>query len=158
MIAKIGVGRITAAHGIKGEVKLVSYMQCPEDLTRQPKLWLASGVCLEKVRMRPQGRGFIAAFEGITTRDEAEKIVSCDVFIPRSLLPNLDESSHYYADLIGLKAYDDSAQTVGTITACHNFGAGDIIELDNGMMLPFTKTFVLDVQADRIIVRIPRYE
>jgi len=47
---------------------------------------------------------------------------------------------------------------LGTVTAIHNFGAGDVIEIKpesgDALLVPFTKTVVpkIDVAARRIVV------
>ena len=41
----------------------------------------------------------------------------------------LDENEYYYNDLIGMNVCDQNDNIYGTITALHNFGAGDIVEI-----------------------------
>ncbi|MGH6682548.1 MAG: PRC-barrel domain-containing protein, partial [Pseudolabrys sp.] len=65
----------------------------------------------------------------------------------------------YHADLVGLAAVGEDGGAFGTITAIHNFGAGDLIEIapaDGGdaLLLPFTETTVptIDLKAGRVVV------
>ena len=63
------------------------------------------------------------------------------------LPPVEDDDTFYHADLIGLAAVTPDGAPLGTVTAVHNFGAGDIIEIataDGGepLMVPFTDAAV----------------
>ena len=83
-----------------------------------------------------------------------------DLYVPRDRLPPIEEAETYYhADLVGLAAVTPDGDALGTVTAVHNFGAGDIIEIDAGgggepLMVPFTDAAVpeIDIAAGRIVV------
>ena len=73
----------------------------------------------------------------------------------------LAENEFYHQDLVGLSAVLENGEMVGKITAIHNFGAGDILEIrsasDEEILLPFAAPFVGDVSAEKIIVTLPEY-
>jgi 16S rRNA processing protein RimM len=83
-----------------------------------------------------------------------------DLFVPRDRLPLIEEDdTFYHADLIGLAAVAQDGAPLGTITAIHNFGAGDLIEIapaagGEPLLLPFTEATVpeIDIKARRIVV------
>ena len=80
--------------------------------------------------------------------------------MPRDRLPPIEEADTYYhADLVGLAAVSEDGAALGTVTAIHNFGAGDLIEIapaggGEPLLLPFTETTVpkIDLKAGRIVV------
>jgi 16S rRNA processing protein RimM len=80
--------------------------------------------------------------------------------VPRERLPKIEEAdTFYYADLVGLSAVTADGATLGTVTAVHNFGAGDIIEIaavggGAPLMLSFTEAAVpkIDLTAKQIVV------
>jgi len=81
------------------------------------------------------------------------------LYIPRARLPKIDESdTFYHADLIGLKAVTQNGDEVGTVSAIHNFGASDVIEIKppagDSLLMPFTDATVpeIDLGARRIVV------
>ncbi|MEJ2377061.1 MAG: ribosome maturation factor RimM, partial [Pseudolabrys sp.] len=86
-----------------------------------------------------------------------------DLFVPRARLPAIEEEdTFYHADLIGLAAVTAEGESVGTVSAVHNFGAGDIVEIaptagGQTLMLPFTQDAVpeVDLKAKRIVVVVP---
>ena len=82
---------------------------------------------------RPVKEGVAAFLSGVTDRDAAEALKGVRLFVPRSALPELPagEEEYYLADLIGLAVrWVDGPQAEGRIVAVHNFGAGDLIEIE----------------------------
>ena len=51
-------------------------------------------------------------------------------------LPEPNESEYYQAYLVGFSVLRDGKK-IGTVAGFQNFGAGDIIELDNGDYVSF---------------------
>lgn len=124
------VGRITGAHGIKGMVKIFSHAVDPKTLTDRGPLFDATGqrrFVLAKTQQ--QGKSLLAAIEGITDRNAAEALQNTDLYLPRDCLPPLPEGRFYYTDIIGLFALAPDGRRLGTVTALHNYGAGDILEI-----------------------------
>ncbi|MGH6784901.1 MAG: ribosome maturation factor RimM, partial [Sphingomicrobium sp.] len=103
------------------------------------------GKRLVEVRMPGEG-GAIARFAEVVDRTAAEALRSTALTVPRSALPALDDGEYYHADLIGLAAVNAANEPLGRVTAIHNFGAGDIIEIappqGPTMLLPFTNAVV----------------
>ena len=68
-----------------------------------------------------------------------------DLFVPRERLPPIEEAdTFYHADLVGLAAVSEDGAALGTVTAIHNFGAGDLIEIapaagGEALLLPSTR-------------------
>jgi len=158
---RIRVARIGAAHGVRGEVKLWSFTQDPMAIAGYGPLQTEDGARqIEIEALRPGKNFLVARIAGIADRDAAEKLCNLDLFVPRARLPAIEEpDTFYHADLIGLKAVTADGAALGTVTALHNFGAGDIIEIapDGGgqtAMLPFTDTTVpkIDLAARQIVV------
>jgi 16S rRNA processing protein RimM len=80
--------------------------------------------------------------------------------VPRDRLPPIAEANTFYhADLVGLVAVRENDAALGTVSAIHNFGAGDLIEIaptagGEPLLLPFNETTVpiIDLKAGRIVV------
>jgi 16S rRNA processing protein RimM len=77
-------------------------------------------------------------------------------------LPEPDEEEFYHADLIGLVAHATDETVLGTVTAVHDFGAGDILDIapvidGPSLLVPFTKAIVpvVDLAAGRLTVNLP---
>ena len=115
----------------------------------------------EVARARAATDHLVVMLKGITNRDEAERLNGIELYIARDALPDADDGEYYHADLIGLAAIDPQGTSVGTVTAIHNFGAGDIIEVapksGPSLLLPFTNAVVptVDLAAGHVVVELP---
>ena len=161
MAERIRVARIGAAHGVRGEVKLWPFTQDPMAVASYGALESEDGARrFEFESLRPAKDHLVARIAGIADRDAAEALRNLDLFVPRERLPEIEEAdTFYYADLVGLSAVTADGEDVGTVTAVHNFGAGDIIEIAPAvggapLMLSFTEAAVpkVDLQAKQIVV------
>jgi 16S rRNA processing protein RimM len=131
--SKILVGEIVGAQGLRGEVRVQTFTQNPNDFA---KLKVESEKFhqgeLKLVRVLPNSTVIIAKVNGIDDRNAAEALRGTQLFINRDALPVLPDGEFYHADLIGMTVEQNK------IVAVHNFGAGDILELDNGEMVSFS--------------------
>ena len=158
--ARVCLGQIGAAHGLRGEVRLRSFTSDPAAITGYGPLETEDGRVFEIERLRPAKDHFVASFSGIRDRTAAEKLANLKLYVPRERLPAPTGTDEFYhADLIGLAVVDPAGRTFGTVIAIHNFGAGDLIEVrpDAGNqteLVPFDAINVptVDVAAGRIVV------
>lgn len=136
---KILVGKIVAPQGIRGEVRVQTYTNSPNDL---------KDMAVESARFGPKDFTFVrllnptssvmvARIAGINNRTAAETLRGTELFISRDTLPSLGPDEYYQADLIGFTVIRNG-QKFGTVAGFQNFGAGDIVELENGDLLSFS--------------------
>ena len=88
--------------------------------------------------------------------DEAKKLINTNVFIKRSSLPVINDDEIYFFDLIGYDIKLESGLNLGKLIKFYDFGAGPIIEVNNGVeeiMLPFTENFITNIDKNlRVII------
>ena len=125
------LGRITAAHGIRGAVKLRSFTTDPKAIATYGELQTADGRTIEIARLKAVPDGFIADLKNIKDRNQAETLKGQDLLIARERLPDADEAEIYLVDLIGQDAFHNQAK-LGTIIGIENFGAGDLLDIETG--------------------------
>jgi 16S rRNA processing protein RimM len=160
---RICVGRIGAAHGTRGEVRLWSFTADPMAVADYGVLESEDGTRSFQIEaLRPAKDFLVARFAGIADRTAAEGLRNLDLYVARDRLPAPEPDEYYHADIIGLAVVDGSGATLGTVVTVHNFGAGDLIEVKPPLggttfMLPFTETVVpvVDVAGGRIVVDLP---
>jgi 16S rRNA processing protein RimM len=150
---KVLMGRIGAAHGIKGEVRVQSFTDEPMNIAAYGPLDTdRPGVSVRFAALRPAGKGMLVArIEGVADRTAAERLNGVSLYLDRSLLPaHEDEDDFYLADLVGLEARLTDGSIIGRVNAVHNHGAGDILEVGNprsgdSFLYPFTRAVVPEI-------------
>jgi 16S rRNA processing protein RimM len=161
--ARICLGQIGAAHGVRGEVRLYSFTAEPESIAGYGPLETEDGRVVQIESLRRAKDHFVAQLSGIVDRSAAEQLTNIKLYVLRERLPAPDQPDEFYhADLIGLTAVDRAGETLGTVVALHNFGAGDLIEVrpTEGhvtQLLPFDEATVpvVDLAAGRLVVVAP---
>lgn len=158
---RILVGRIIGPHGIRGRVKLESQLERPESIAERGPLMAESGRSLEPfIEAQVGPKVFIARLAGVDDRSAAEALKNTALYLPIEALPAPDPDEFYWAELLGMEAFDGTGHSLGLIARLHDFGAGTILELENGgssLLLPFTKAVVLSIDREerRIMVDPP---
>ena len=151
---KIALAAIAGAHGVKGELRLKLFSDSVESLSRHEKLHVG-GAERRLLVIRDGGKTAVARFEGIEDRSAAEALRGSLVEVDRSALPPLEEGEYYYADLIGLPAVARDGKPVGAVVAVEDYGAGDLLEIEDEQgkrsLIPF-KSGVADLEGDRIVL------
>ena len=162
MAASICIARIGAAHGVRGAVKLWTFTEDPLAVLRYGTLATQDGTRQFVVTHAREAKGhLVATLKGIATRDDAERLNGIELYIARDKLPATGEDEYYHADLVGLAAVNVAGEPLGRVTAIHNFGAGDIIEIaparGAAMLLPFTNAVVptVDLAGGRLVIELP---
>lgn len=124
------VGRIVSVHGVKGWVKVYSYTDPMENIfDYQPWHLLEDGVWkpVKLTGKRRQGKGLVAGLDGVTDRDQAQRLIGRDIGVPRELLPESGEGEYYWRDLIGLRVKLDDGRDLGRVAAMMETGANDVL-------------------------------
>ena len=160
------MGRIGAAHGIRGEVRITPYTAEPMALAGYGVFDTSvPGLTIRIVSARPSGTVLVARLAGIADRNAAEKLNGVELYLDRDKLPATDdEDDFYHADLIGLVVRLTDGTEIGAVTAILNHGAGDILEVRNPrsgetFLYPFTRQVVPQVVlSDGYLVIAPPIE
>ena len=161
--ARVCLGQIGAAHGLRGQVRLHSFTSDPTAIAEYGPLETKNGRVLEIEELRPAKDHFVARLAGIRDRNAASALTNEKLYVPRERLPQTESPDEFYhADLIGLAAVDQTGRTLGTVVAVHNFGVGDLIEVKpptggSTELVPFDMTHVpeVDIASGRLIVHPP---
>lgn len=141
-IKHILVGKIVAPQGIRGEVRVQTFTEKPSDFQNLAVFGDKIPVGeLHFVRVVPNSNVIIARLDNITDRNAAEMLRGIELFINRDDLPATKSGEYYQADLIGMTVIRGGTE-LGRVACFQNFGAGDIMELDNGDMVAFRGAIV----------------
>ena len=160
--ARICLGVITGAHGVKGRVRIKSFTAEPEAIARYGPLSDERGERRLMIEVTGVSKvTLLAAIEGVDDRDAAEALRGTRLYVERAALPEPADEEFYQADLIGLTAMRRDGGTLGKVVAVHDFGAGASLEIEDEagktMLVPFTTAAVpqIDVAGGTLVVAPP---
>ena len=154
------IGRLGKAHGVKGEVTL----QFDDDIfDRVDADYLVldiDGILVpfffEEYRFRSDTVALVK-FEDIDTQQRAQELTGCDVYFPRALADD-DEDSPSLALLVGFNLVEAATQTkVGTIAAVDDSTANILFELEDGRLIPANDDLItaIDQTSRTITMHLP---
>ena len=155
---RVLLGVVAAPHGVRGLVRIKSFTEDPMAVAAYGPLSDESGKKEYRVEALSAARGAVLArIEGVADRTAAEALRGLRLFVERQRLPRTGEREWYEADLIGLEAVGTDGRDWGKVIAFHDFGAGSVMEVSGGVMLPFTNEAVpeIDVAGGKVLVDPP---
>ncbi len=161
--ARLCVGVLTGAKGLRGEVRVKSFTDRPQDLTAYGPLTDESGARIFSglsVVAVLKGQ-VIARLDGVTDRTAAEALKGTRLYVPRAALPALRADEFYEADLVGLAVEGASGEALGMVRGVDDFGAGPVLAVDladgGELLVPFTRAAVptIDLAGRRVVIDPP---
>ncbi|WP_413164214.1 ribosome maturation factor RimM [Capilliphycus salinus ALCB114379] len=133
----IEIGKIVAAQGLYGEVRVLPNTDFPERFLEPGRRWLLSPgqsepqpIELLGGRQIP-GKGlYVVELLGIETREQAEALRDSTLFVSQSDRPQLEENEFYLLDLIGLQVFNQLTQNVIGIVIALVPAGNDLLEVE----------------------------
>lgn len=155
------IGRIGKAHGVKGEVTFYFDDDVFDRVDAEYLVLEVDGILvpffMEEYRFRSDTTTLIK-FEDVDTQDRARELTNCDVYFPRQLADN-DEESLTWTFLVGFSIIDtETGKTVGTITGIDDSTANILFELEDGRLIPASEELISDLDKDNktITIALPK--
>ncbi|WP_148133795.1 ribosome maturation factor RimM [Candidatus Formimonas warabiya] len=163
MSERITIGKIIAAHGVHGEVKVQPLTDFPRRFKKTKKVWVdAVNHYLDIEQVREQQDLFLIKFCGFDHREEAEKLKNSLVQVDPDQVAKLPPGHFFHFQIIGLDVYDADSQHLGQVKEILETGANDVYvvkrENKKDLLLPALKSVVLaiDVDHQKMVVELPR--
>lgn len=142
------VGRVTKAHGIRGEV-IVELVTDRTERVAPGAVLEAGNMTLVVERSTPHQGRWIVAFEGVHDRDAAERLRGVVLSAP----PIDDPSALWVHELIGSTVVDAGGVGRGRVVSVVANPASDLLELDGGTLVPLR--FVTAFAGGIVTVDVP---
>lgn len=155
-------------HGVCGEVRVFLHNPNSTNIVTFPVLYIKQETGVTKVQIvhfRTGARCSLAHFDGIKTREAAEKLKGKPLLVSRDDLPAPDDDEFYVADLIGLAAYNGDV-TLGEITSSRPQGGIEVVTVageKEALEIPLVEDFVaeLNIEGGKVVFKniedLPRY-
>jgi len=141
-----------------------TFTESPENLAAYGPVETEDGRRFTIESLRPtKGDEAVVRFAGIAGRNAAETFKGERLYVPREALPPPEAGEFYVEDLIGLEVEDSEGKPLGTIVGLHNFGAGEMIEIEAASgersYIPFNDDCVpvVDIGGGRVVAAPPKY-
>ena len=155
------IARIVKPHGIHGEVVLESWTDVEGRLEKTSAFLLMDhGKIIREVRV--ESRRFIMGrpvfkFAGVSSRNDAEMLRNLELGIPEEQIGKLPPGQFFVFHLVGLQVVLRDGFEVGRVKDIMHTGGGDLLELDNGSLIPFNDEICpeVDLEKKRIVIEPP---
>lgn len=110
------------------------------------------------LEIRPQGKNFIALFEGYEDRETAARLTNLEIGVSREELPPLENGEYYWTDLVGLTVITELGVTLGIVDRLLETGSNDVLvvkgELREHLIPYIPDDYVLEIDLESKIMRV----
>jgi 16S rRNA processing protein RimM len=144
------IGRVTKAHGLRGEVVVQLWTDLTERLDPGSVLTTPRGTLTVESAKRFQDR-WIVQFEGIVDRSQAERMRGVELEAEAIDVPG----KLWVHELVGTEVRDVHGAVLGLVTAVEANPASDLLVLESGGLIPLRFVVEGDAPDGCLIVDIP---
>lgn len=155
------IGKIVGVHGIKGILKVISFSESPFIFKPGDSILLKGNdgrdIFHEVEWIKPHKRVFLMCLKDITDCNMAEALIGEEFFIEKEILPELEEGTYYWVDLIGLSVYTTDDICIGRIESIIQTGSNDVYvvkDKDKETLIPALESVILSVNLEEKIMRV----
>ena len=156
---RIVIGRVGAAHGIHGDLRIIPLTDFPERFSALREVMVGDEL-LHIESVKPQGKNFLMRFREYAVREDAQKLTGRLLTVARAEAAPLDEGEYYVFDIVGLTVYDEENNELGTVENVLRTGSNDVyaVRSEDGreILIPALRKVVrtIDVPNGRMTVRL----
>jgi 16S rRNA processing protein RimM len=160
------IGKIVNTHGLRGEVRVLSNTDFPEERfvagekvtafmpnTKEPLTF--------KIKAARQHKQFyLLTFEGFDDINLVEKYKGAELKVSEDQLFELDENEFYYFEIIGCEVFTDEGSLVGTVTEILTPGANDVWVVKTpekkDVLIPYIESIVkiINIEEKKIVIHV----
>ena len=155
-MSKLVIGEVLKPQGIRGELKIKTFTDFPEDVKEFKTLYI-DGVPYKilSFRVGPDGAAYVG-LRGIPDRNAAELFRGKKIEGDREDAPPLEEGQYYIVDIIGLSCETEEGEVLGTVKEVTSLSS-DVYTIEKAgksILFPAVKGVVkkVDLDAKKLIV------
>jgi 16S rRNA processing protein RimM len=143
---RVAVGRVGRPHGVVGAFVVENASDEPERFALGAVVLAGGQEARVEESKRAGGRLVIRLDRPVERGTVLE--------VPRSALGPLEEDTYYVFQLVGLEVVEDGGRSLGRVRDVASYAANDVLELEDGTLLPMVEACVREVDLDgrRILV------
>lgn len=160
---RIAIGKITGPHGLKGGARVYSWAESFDSFEKGVRLTAgtpAGDVELTVQSAAPHKKGLLLTFKEVGHINTLEPLVGSELFVNRSDLPEPEDGSYYWVDIIGLRVVTEAGEFLGKVTSIFPTGSNDVYVVKDGkkeLLVPALASVLKDVDLDKgvMVVDLP---
>ena len=124
------IGKIVSTHGIHGKLRVYSYAESWMTFSALNSLYIQDekGDTREYrlIHIEPHKNVLLLELGGISSLDEAERLVGASVLMEKDVLSPLPDGEYYWLDVIGLRVFTDDGVFLGEVKRIIQTGSNDV--------------------------------
>lgn len=147
----IEAGEIVNTHGVRGEVKVLCWLDAPEMLCEFDRCRIA-GKDYEMESVRVQKTCNLVKLSGVDTMEAAQKLRGKVLELYRE---DIDDEVIFAAELVGVEVYADG-QCIGTIREVLDYPGNSVyvVRGEHEYMIPAVRQFVLSTDMEKNVMEV----
>ena len=160
---KIIIGKIGAARGLNGEVKIIPLTDFAERFDNLQQIMIDDKT-LQIEYVKTVGKNLIIKFKDYDTRETVQKLNGKLMKVNKSEAAPLNDGEYYTFDIIGLNVVDLKENMIGIVTNVLKTGSNDVFvtktEDEREILIPALKRVVkkIDIENKLMIIDVKMIE
>ena len=155
---KVTIGKIVSPHGVKGLFKVLVYSENEDSFFSHKSYFKVKNKKIDIIKKFNKGNFIVCESATIQSREQVTEIINEDIVIlATDLKKNYNNKNEFFhRDLIGCKVINFNSEDIGNVKAIHNFGAGDLLELDGKYpyMIRFEQVKKENINLKKSIIKV----
>lgn len=159
------IGKIVGTHGLNGTSRVYSYAESAAVFKPESNIILRDPKGQEKPYKikwaKPHTRVILLALKGVTDRNQAEKLIGCELLIEKACLPELENGTYYWFELIGISVFTAAGDYLGRIESIIPTGSNDVYVVQKPVgdkveevLVPALESVVLEIDLERKMMQV----
>ena len=143
---------------MNGLFKILVYSENEDSFFSHKSYFKVKNKKIDIIKKFNKGNFIVCESATIQNREQVNEIINQDIVISATdLKKNYNNKNEFFhRDLIGCKVINFNSEDIGNVKAVHNFGAGDLLELDGKYpyMIRFEQVKKENINLKKSIIKV----
>jgi len=155
------IAKIVGTHGLKGTFRVYSYSESLSVFKPDSLILIRNTKGYEEIHAvnwaKPHKQIILLSLKGITAISQAEPLIGSELFISKADLPELEDETYYWFDIIGLSVFTIDDEYIGRVESIIPTGSNDVFVVKGGdkeILIPGIESVVLSIDLNKKIMTV----
>ena len=159
------IGKIVGVHGLKGNIKVYSYAESVSVFKPGSQLVLKTAGGGQKPYTvnwaKPHSKTILLSLTEVETLELAKVLVGSEVFIEKASLPELEDGTFYWFELVGLSVFTVEGEYLGCVDSVFPTGSNDVFVVKDPergssyeKLIPVIGSVVISIDLEKKTVQV----